>query len=94
MTLQDAINILKLKDGDKSSIKKAYRTLSKQNHPDKGGSVEHMQKINETYEMVMNRNWVFESPVKPNFWTFETIFASIFAMCIVITIIKIAIAII
>lgn len=35
-------------------LKKAYRRLAMENHPDRGGSVEVMQTINSEYEMLFN----------------------------------------
>lgn len=35
-------------------LKKAYRRLAMENHPDRGGSVEVMQAINAEYEMLFN----------------------------------------
>ena len=36
-------------------LKKAYRKLSMQHHPDKGGKVEDMQKINDEYSILFER---------------------------------------
>lgn len=35
-------------------LKKAYRKLAMENHPDRGGSVEVMQEINAEYEILFN----------------------------------------
>jgi len=50
MKLEDAAKILEL-NGDltKSDIKKAYKKACTKYHPDKGGSVEMMQAINQAY---------------------------------------------
>ena len=37
----------------KEDIKRQYRYLSKQHHPDKGGSAERMQEIAEAYAIIM-----------------------------------------
>ena len=39
---------------DSRVIRAAWRMLSQIHHPDKGGSVEHMQEINEAYETLIN----------------------------------------
>jgi DnaJ-class molecular chaperone len=38
------------KDTSNNDIKKKYRQLARENHPDKGGDKEHFQKIQEAYE--------------------------------------------
>lgn len=48
-------------DADNTTIKKAYRQLSKQNHPDKGGEPEVFMRIRKAYEALTDeetrRNW-------------------------------------
>ncbi len=40
------------RDADQDTIKKAYRKLAMQHHPDKGGDPNEFQKINEAYEIL------------------------------------------
>ncbi len=40
------------RDADQDTIKKAYRKLAMQHHPDKGGDPNEFQKINEAYEVL------------------------------------------
>ena len=49
-----AFHILGLKPGSSQElIKKAYRRLVKQHHPDLGGSAEEFRKINDAYQLLM-----------------------------------------
>lgn len=51
----DAYDVLGLTpDADIAVVKAAYRTLSKQNHPDQGGDEEEFKHINEAYEAIIN----------------------------------------
>ena len=38
--------------GDKEELKKKYRQLAIQNHPDRGGSTEAMQNVNSAYDVL------------------------------------------
>jgi DnaJ-class molecular chaperone len=50
MKLEDAAKILNLSgDVTPETIKAAYRRASSKYHPDKGGSVEMMQTVNQAY---------------------------------------------
>ncbi len=62
MKIEDAAKILGL-DGEltKELIKKAYRLASSKYHPDKGGSVEMMQAVNEAYESLKDYEGVVNS---------------------------------
>jgi curved DNA-binding protein CbpA len=40
----------------RSEIKKAFRTLSKTHHPDKGGKEEHFKKLQEAYVVLLDEN--------------------------------------
>lgn len=56
MTMVDAMSTLNLKSGFSSTdLKVSYRRASSKNHPDKGGSTEAMQRINQAYE-ILNKN--------------------------------------
>ena len=57
LTIKDALSILDLADGySEDELKSAYKKKAKEHHPDKGGSVELMQKVNLSYEMLKGRN--------------------------------------
>ena len=62
MKIEDAAKILGL-DGEltKELIKKAYRLASSKYHPDKGGSVEMMQAVNQAYEALKDYEGVVKS---------------------------------
>jgi len=55
-SINEALHILGLKRGaSKDSIKKSYRRLVKQHHPDLGGSADEFRKVNEAYQqLIMN----------------------------------------
>lgn len=38
-------------------VKKAYRKLARQHHPDLGGSEEKMVLLNAAYDMIINQGW-------------------------------------
>ena len=51
---REALHVLGLKHGaSQDSIKKSYRQLVKQHHPDLGGSAEEFRKINEAYQQLI-----------------------------------------
>ena len=51
---QQALNILGLPaNATRQQIKRRYRTLAKQYHPDKGGDQQQMQRIIAAYEFLM-----------------------------------------
>jgi hypothetical protein len=53
LTVDEAQDLLELKEGwDKDSLKEAYRKAALKYHPDKGGDLETMQKVNEAYELL------------------------------------------
>jgi len=78
MKLYDALKIFEIKDNSqtKEQIKSLFKKLALQNHPDKGGSTEIMQKIIEAYECIKeNYTFVINSDEKKqefentaNFW--------------------------
>ena len=41
-------------------IKKAYRSLALQHHPDRGGSVEKMQQLNEAYDYLIKNKEAYD----------------------------------
>jgi curved DNA-binding protein CbpA len=54
--MRKAFNILGLKPGaSQELIKKAYRRLVKQYHPDIGGSADEFRKINDAYQQLMTK---------------------------------------
>lgn len=52
------------RDADQETIKKAYRKLAMQHHPDKGGDPNEFQKINEAYEILgdTDRRFQYDHP--------------------------------
>ena len=53
MTIRDAMSVLDINTGfDSDALKTAFRRASSKNHPDKGGSTEAMQKVNQAYAML------------------------------------------
>jgi len=52
----EALRILGLHpDATQDEIKQAFRKLAKQHHPDVGGDKEHFKKINEAYNVLVNK---------------------------------------
>ena len=57
MNASDLYGILGInKTADENDIRKQYKRLSLQHHPDKGGSVEEFQKIQKAYEILSDSN--------------------------------------
>jgi curved DNA-binding protein CbpA len=60
---KDPYSILGIPPGStETDIKKAYKDLIRQHHPDKGGSEEKCKEINQAYNQLMNpeeRAWVW-----------------------------------
>ncbi len=54
MLVKDALNILKPDGVTPSAIKLAWQRAASRYHPDKGGSTEMMQAVNEAYETLCN----------------------------------------
>jgi len=52
MSHSEAMKLLNMQMGDDPH--KAYKEMAKKHHPDRGGSTEMMQKVNQAYEMVKN----------------------------------------
>jgi curved DNA-binding protein CbpA len=50
MSYEEAKKLLGIKDND--DVQSAYKAMAKKHHPDKGGSVEMMQKINQAYDLL------------------------------------------
>lgn len=50
MTLYEILGVAP--DADTAAIKKAYRSLAQQNHPDKGGDVERFKAIQKAYDVL------------------------------------------
>lgn len=52
------------RDADQDTIKKAYRKLAMQHHPDKGGDPNQFQKISEAYETLSNvdKRFQYDNP--------------------------------
>lgn len=57
------------RDADEKTIKKAYRTLSKEHHPDKGGDEEKFKEIAEAYSVLgdANKKAEYDNPPQPQF---------------------------
>jgi hypothetical protein len=67
MSVQEAMNKLGVDTvGDQDAIKKAYRDASLKNHPDRGGSKEAMQAINEAYAILKKLAKTGSSPANPS----------------------------
>jgi curved DNA-binding protein len=71
------------KNADQLQIKKAYRSLVKQHHPDQGGDPETFKKINEAYEVLGDpvKKQQYDNPqpeIQFNANNFEDLFGSIF----------------
>lgn len=61
--MEDPYSILGVpKDADEDTIKKAYRRLALQHHPDKGGNVEKFQQISEAFERIVRGDGEGDSP--------------------------------
>jgi molecular chaperone DnaJ len=57
MNKKDYYEVLGLKKGASASeIKKAFRTLAKELHPDKGGDENAFKEVNEAYEVLSDTN--------------------------------------
>lgn len=56
------------RDADGPTIKKAYRKLAKQHHPDKGGTAEKMASLNEAFDVLSDdeKRAQFDQGVDPN----------------------------
>ena len=55
MTAKEALELLEVPAGegsDKSKLKKLYRQAAHRHHPDRGGSTEAMQRVNEAYALL------------------------------------------
>jgi DnaJ-class molecular chaperone len=52
------------RSADQEQIKRAYKTLVKQHHPDQGGDAEHFKQINEAYETLKDpdRKQQYDNP--------------------------------
>lgn len=56
------------RDADAATIKKAYRKLAKQHHPDKGGTAEKMAQLNEAFDVLNDseKRAQFDQGIDPN----------------------------
>jgi hypothetical protein len=54
MSYEDALKILNMKQGD--DVTKAFKKASLKHHPDRGGSVEMMQKVNQAHDILKSSN--------------------------------------
>jgi len=56
-------------DASEADIKKAFRKLASQHHPDKGGDTDKFQKIQEAYEVLSdnNRRYEYDHPPRQGF---------------------------
>jgi molecular chaperone DnaJ len=64
------------KDADQEEIKKAYRTLSKEHHPDHGGDAEKFKELSEAYSVLSNpeKRQNYDNPMRNMGNPFEDIF--------------------
>lgn len=63
--MMDYYNILGVpRDADQDTIKKAYRKLAMQHHPDKGGDPNEFQRISEAYDTLSdaNKRYQYDNP--------------------------------
>jgi hypothetical protein len=58
MSVQEALDVLDFDPqrlGDAAALKQAYRAKSMEHHPDRGGSTQMMQQVNEAYEVLVRQ---------------------------------------
>lgn len=68
-TFEDALNMFNITQvPDASTLKDLYRTLSKNNHPDKGGDLEVMKDINAAYDLLKDNIGKGSSGSSRNNW--------------------------
>ena len=53
------------RDSPDQDVKRGYRTLSKKTHPDRGGSTQDQQRLNEAYEAWCNAARSTNAPGRP-----------------------------
>jgi curved DNA-binding protein CbpA len=59
--MPDYYNILGLKKtATENDVKRAYKQLARENHPDKGGDKDRFQKIQEAYSVLSYYNVFFD----------------------------------
>jgi molecular chaperone DnaJ len=83
MSKRDYYSVLGVsKSSDQAAIKKAYRTLAKEKHPDSGGDEEEFKEINEAYEVLSDSdkksNYDAYGHSKPNQQGFNPNFRDMF----------------
>jgi molecular chaperone DnaJ len=68
------------KNSTQDDIKKAYRKLAKENHPDKGGDPEKFKKISVAYDILgdENKRKEYDNPSTGHFNSFNDIFNQMF----------------
>ena len=77
-------------DASEDAIKKAFRKLASQHHPDKGGDTTKFQQIQEAYETLSdgNKRQEYDHPPRQgftgNFHDHQTFGDDVFARCLVL----------
>jgi len=65
MSVPDALKVLDItgdQANDAAALKRAYRDASMRHHPDRGGSTEEMQRVNEAYEVLRQQSGRIVTP--------------------------------
>ena len=61
----EALQLLSLSKGvDVTGLKKKYRELAQQHHPDKGGNAEDFAKVHNAYKILLEKGTVYPDIVR------------------------------